>query len=222
VWSPDGKEIAYQVSENGGDSIRRRPLDGSRPEETIYKNAANLFSLPIDWSPDGKYLSVHMSDKRGVFSNWGLPLAGGPAFRPAATAALTASEYEGRFSADGRWLTYFSYETGRPEVYVVPFPGAGPKTQVSTTGGWLARFSQSELFYVTLADRLMVAEIGTKPSFSVESVRPLFQLDFPNSNFSDPLFDVSPDGQRFAVLTADRTKSASITLLTNWPAELRK
>jgi eukaryotic-like serine/threonine-protein kinase len=222
VWSPDGKEIAYQVSENGGDSIRRRPLDGSRPEDVIYKNDANLFSLPIDWSRDGKYLSVHMSDKRGVFSNWGLPLAGGPAFRPAATSSLTASEYEGRFSADGRWLTYFSYETGRPEAYVVPFPGAGAKTQVSTTGGWLARFSRSELFYVTLANRLMVAEIGTKPSFSVESVRPLFQLDFPNSNFSDPLFDVSPDGQRFAVLTADRTKSASITLLTNWPAELRK
>jgi hypothetical protein len=36
------------------------------------------------------------------------------------------------------------------------------------------------------------------------------------------MYDVSPDGQRFAVLTADRTKSASITLLTNWPAELKK
>jgi hypothetical protein len=56
----------------------------------------------------------------------------------------------------------------------------------------------------------------------VESVRPLFQLDFPNLASSDPLYDVSPDGQRFAVLTADRTKSTSITLLTNWPAELKK
>jgi len=56
------------------------------------------------------------------------------------------SEYEGRFSDDGRWLTYFSYETGRPEVYVVPFRGEGSKPQVSTTGGWLARFSRNELF----------------------------------------------------------------------------
>jgi hypothetical protein len=57
----------------------------------------------------------------------------------------------------------------------------------------------------------------------VESVWPLFQLDFPNLASSDPLYDVSPDGQRFAVLTADRTKSTSyITLLTNWPAELKK
>jgi hypothetical protein len=39
---------------------------------------------------------------------------------------------------------------------------------------------------------------------------------------SNPLYDVSPDGQRFAVLTADRAKSSSITLLTTWPAELKK
>ncbi len=37
-----------------------------------------------------------------------------------------------------------------------------------------------------------------------------------------PMYDVSPDGQHFAVLTADRAKSTSITLLTNWPAELKK
>jgi hypothetical protein len=165
---------------------------------------------------------MHVSDKKGLFTNWTLPVGGGQAFRPAATAGLTESEFEGRFSADGRWLTYFAYETGRPEVYVVPFPGAGAKTQVSNTGGWLARFRGNELFYVTLANRLMVAQIHTQPSFGVDSIKPLFQLDFPNAASSDPMYDVSPDGQHFAVLTADRAKSASITLLTNWPAELKK
>ncbi|HXN98139.1 MAG TPA: protein kinase [Candidatus Acidoferrales bacterium] len=222
IWSPNGKEIAYQATENGKDSIRRRPLDGSRPEDTLYKNEANLFSLPIDWTPDGKYISMHVSNKQGIFTNWSLPVAGGQAFRPAATANLTESEFEGRFSSDGRWLCYFAYESGRPEVYVVPFPGAGAKTQVSTTGGWLARFSRNELFYVTLANRLMVAQFHTQPSFGVDSVRPLFQMDFPNVVGSNPMFDVSQDGQHFAVLTADRAKSASITLLTNWPAELKK
>jgi Tol biopolymer transport system component len=154
VWSPDGKELAYVVVDNGTRygtwSIRRR-LDGSRPEETLYSNEAYPLLLPIDWSRDGKYLSMHLSTKEGVYSNWSLPLGGGAAFRPAATAGLKASEYEGRFSPDGRWLTYFAYETGRPEVYVVPFPGAGSKSQVSTTGGWLPRFGGKELFYVTIA-----------------------------------------------------------------------
>ncbi|MGH9775949.1 MAG: protein kinase domain-containing protein [Candidatus Acidiferrales bacterium] len=223
VWSPDGKEIAYEVFENGKYSIRRRPLDSQLSEETLYANDAYVRYLPIDWSPDGKYLSMHAVSKDGSYSNWSLPLtAGRHAFRPPATAALTVSEYEGRFSADGRWLCYFAYETGRPEVYVVPFPGAGSKSQVSTTGGWLARFSRDELFYVTMGNRLMAAQIHTEPNFRVDSIRPLFQLDFPNLTSSAPLYDVSPDGQRFAVLTADRTKSTSITLLTNWPLELKK
>jgi serine/threonine protein kinase len=223
AWSPDGKEMAYMVIENGKFSVRRRPLDGHHPEETIYTNDAYTYCIPIDWSLDGKYLSMHLSTKEEAFSNWSLPLAGGKAFRPAATAGLKASEYEGRFSFDSHWLTYFSYETGRPEVYVVPFPGEGSKSQVSTTGGWLARFSRNELFYVTMGNRLMVAQIHTTPTFAVDSIRPLLQLDFPNpADRTSPLYDVSPDGQRFAVLTADRTKSTSISLLTNWPAELKK
>jgi hypothetical protein len=211
------------VMDHGKFSIRRRPLDGSRPEETVYSNDAFTYIIPIDWSPDGKYLSVHTSTKEEFFSNWTVPLDGGKAFRPAATAGLKASEYEGRFSFDNHWLTYFSYETGRPEVYVVPFPGEGSKSQISTTGGWLARFSRNELFYVTMGNRLMAAQFHLSPTFGVDSIHPMFQLDFPNPpDRTSPLYDVSPDGQRFAVLTADRTKTSSITLLTNWPAELKK
>jgi len=229
TWSPDGKELAYTffnawyVQGGGKWSVRRRPLDGSHPEESIYTNDADEFGLPIDWSRDGRFLSMHLSTKQGFYSNWSLPLAGGAAFRPPATAGLTASEYEGKFSPDGRWITFFSYETGRPEVYVVPFPGPGPKSQVSTTGGWLARFGGKELFYVNMGNRLMAAQIHTQPAFGVDSIHPMFQLDFPNlPDRTEPLYDVSSDGQRFAVLTVDRSKTTTITLVTNWPSELKK
>jgi serine/threonine protein kinase len=58
VWSPDGKQIAYGVTENGKTSIRRRSLDGSQPEEVLYQNDAYIAGSPVDWSPDGKYLSI--------------------------------------------------------------------------------------------------------------------------------------------------------------------
>jgi hypothetical protein len=77
-----------------------------------------------------------------------------------------------------------------------------------------------EFYFVTMGNRLMQAQTANQPNFHINSVRALFQFDFPN--FPSPLWDVSADGQRFAVLTADHTKSASITLLTNWPAELGK
>jgi hypothetical protein len=141
-------------------------------------------------------------------------------FRPPATSQMTVSEYDGRFSSDGHWLANFSYESGRPEVYVVPV-AAGGKTQVSTTGGWNTIFSRNdELFFVTMGDRLMVAHTVTQPSFRVTSIEPLFQLDLPN--FVGISYDVSRDAKQFVVQTTDHTKSTSITLATNWPAELKK
>lgn len=105
---------------------------------------------------------------------------------------------------------------------MVPFPGSGAKSQISTTGGWLARFSRGEIFYATLGNDLMASTIYTGTGFHAEPVHRLFHLDFPNVISSFPLYDVSPDGQRFAVLSVDRTRSSSISLVTNWPAQLKK
>jgi hypothetical protein len=65
----------------------------------------------------------------------------------------------------------------------------------------------------------MAAKLSKQSNFHIDSVTPLFQLDLPN--FTDPSYDVTADGQRFVVITADRTKSSSISLLTNWPAGLK-
>jgi hypothetical protein len=103
---------------------------------------------------------------------------------------------------------------------VVPFQANGVKYQASTTGGWVSRFAGNEFFFVTMGNRLMAARVVTQPNFHLEDLHPLFQLDLPN--FTDPIFDVTRDGQRFVVLTADRAKTSSITLLTNWTAALKK
>ena len=36
-------------------------------------------------------------------------------------------EWYGAFLPDGRWVTYISSESHRPEIYVAPFPGPGGK-----------------------------------------------------------------------------------------------
>lgn len=175
----------------------------------------------VDWSPDSRYLSYDVFNvKERREENWILPLVGDK--KPFQVAHVDASQYDGNFSPDGRWFAYFSYESGRPEVYVVPFPGPGGKYQISHTGGWLVRWAKAgKLFYSTMGNRLMEADLALgSTSLQVKSIHPLFEMNLPNR--TAPLFDVTPDGEKFVVVTSDRPESSSITLVTNWTALLRK
>jgi hypothetical protein len=220
VWSPDGKYIAYGTATGENRALFRKPADGSGEAE-------NLFTLPefrpvaVDWSPDGRSLSYDVyNSKEGREENWVLPLVGDK--KPFQVAHVDASQYDGNFSPDGRWFAYFSYESGRPEVYVVPFPGPGGKYQISHTGGWLVRWAKAgKLFYSTLGNRLMEADLALgSTSLQVKSIHPLFEMNLPNT--AAPLFDVTPDGEKFVAVTSDRPESSSITLVTNWTALLKK
>jgi len=127
------------------------------------------------------------------------------------------------FSPDGRWVVYFSNESGKYEVYVVPFPEISGKWQISTSGGTYARWSHNgaELFYVAPDNKLMAAAVNGKgASFETGAVKPLFEVQAARATFS---YDVSADGQRFLINTApDHTESAPITVVLNWAAGLKK
>jgi serine/threonine protein kinase len=223
AWSPDGKYIAYSCTADGKPAVCRKPADGSGAEEVIFTFAGDV-SVPDagDWSPDGRYLSLdgyNPHDSRPEV--WALPLFGDrKLFQPAPS---TAYEYGGQFSPDGHWLSYFSYETGRPEVYVVPFPGPGGKYQISQGGGWLDRWDKkNHLYFLTLGNRLMQADLDeSEKSLRVKAIEPLFQVNV-QSFHRAPIFDVTPDGSRFIVISAaDPTASNSITVLLNWQTALK-
>jgi len=222
VWSRDGKYIAYGANAGENRAVFRKPADGSGEAENLFTPEPYYRSVVVvDWSPDGRYLSCDQyNTKEGHEENWILPLTGDK--KPFQVAHVDASQYDGNFSPDGRWLAYFSYESGRPEVYVVPFPGPGGKYQISHTGGWLVRWaSGGRLFYSTMGNRLIEADLVlSTTSLQVKSIHPLFEMNPPN--VAMPLFDVTPDGEKFVVVTSDRPESSSITLVTNWTALLRK
>ena len=113
AWSPDGERLLTRFGDGR--------LDGRTAEEILYKDDRYIGANVLDWSPDGKYLSIDLTTKEGTYSNWILPLEGDrKPFRPPAMSRASSSIFDGLFSPDGRWIAYFSYETGRPEVYVVP------------------------------------------------------------------------------------------------------
>ncbi len=222
VWSPDGKYIAYGAKSDGKVRIVRKRSDGSGAEETLLAPGPEILSaLVVDWSPDGRYLSYDtFSVDKGSRANWSLPLFGDK--KPFQPAPVAGNQYDGNFSPDGRWLAYFSDETGQPEVYVVPFPGPGGKYQISHGGGWVVRWDKKgDLFFLSTGNQLMKAELNLgAQSLQVKSLRPLAQMNLLDT--AAPLFDVTADGQRVLAVTPARAESSSISLLLNWPALLNR
>jgi dipeptidyl aminopeptidase/acylaminoacyl peptidase len=101
---------------------------------------------PLGWSPDGRKLLFRQIGATTGQDVW-VYSADDRASMP--ILQTTANELSAAFSPDGRWVAYVSDESGRVEVYVPPFPGPGPRTQVSVDGGTAPVWSRGggELFF---------------------------------------------------------------------------
>ena len=133
-----------------------------------------------------------------------------------------AAERDTVFSPDGQWIAYMSGESGRPEVYVRPFPTGGGRWQISTAGGGGPRWSRDgrELFYLAAGGSLMAVPVTAGASFEKGTPRELFRVGVRRTNI--PQYDAFPDGKTF-VLNAVVTEKAStpLTLVQNWTAAVR-
>jgi eukaryotic-like serine/threonine-protein kinase len=221
VWSPDGKYIAYTCQPDGKPGICRKLANGSGTEDKVFTFGSGISEpLVVDWSPDGRYLSLNEKVTKALRTETViLPLFGDG--KPFQVASVRTQQYGGAFSPDGHWLAYFSYESGRPEVYVVPFPGPGGKFQISQNGGWNEKWDKKgHLYFLSIGNRLMEADMTTSGgSVLLKAIQPLFQLSLPS--FADPIVDVSADGSRFLVITSsDPNASRSIGLLLDWQGKL--
>src|ERR1035438_10280843 len=215
VWSPDGSRIAFAVLEG---KIRRgiyqKHSNGAGGEELLLADSDKSI-WPTSWSRDGRFLLYSREAARQEDSDiWVLPMAGDRRSRPFVQVRERA--YDGEFSPDGRWMAYTSEESGRGEVYVVPFrassllttgpgpasAGAGGRWQVSASGGRSPRWRRDgkEIFYLSQANQIMAAEVEEKGnSMIVRAARALFRCTPVPSLPSSAPYDVSPDGQKFVI-----------------------
>jgi len=214
VWSPDGKWVAYECDTKEGQSIMRRPSTGG-PEETLLPSSDQVY--PQDWSSDGKYL-LYVKGARGAHEEiWVLPVAGDR--KPLQLVPSGAyMSLAAQFSPDMHWVSYASNESGRQEVYVVPFRGGGGKWEVSTSGGMLPQWRNDgkELFYLGLNGTLMAVSVATEGGqLKLGTPQPLFRTNTTS-------YDVAPGGKKFLLDLVGDQGSRPITLVTNWTADLKK
>jgi serine/threonine-protein kinase len=174
---------------------------------------------PTAWSPDARILIFQDDDPINRFDIWMLPLGASP--KP--LIATRDDEQNARISPDGRWIAYQSTESGRREVYVRSFPNVNEKKwAVSTGGGHSPNWSPDgrELFYANETAIIAVSVQTQNGTFAAGKPQLLF--DGPFDATQDPNFDVSPDGQHFVMVEADRDAMPNrLQVVLNWTEELK-
>jgi len=215
-WMPDGKRVLFYSTRGGAAAIWAQPADGSGPAERL--GAPGGVAGVI--SPDSRFLLYGVTSTQNKRDLWVMPLEGDRTPRPFLVTPF--NELTARVAPDGKWVAYASDESGRLEVYIRPFPGPGPPTQVSTRGGEQPVWARDgkRLFYVN-ASRLMVASLVLGPTLTVGARDSLFEIG--PSLYMEPhaRYDVAPDGHQFLVVKRNEDQS-EITVALNWIEEVRR
>jgi Tol biopolymer transport system component len=231
VWSGDGTRVIYAGVERGA-GIYSKPPSGLGSSELVEQVALGgptsmgMRAVPNGISPDGKFL-VYMNFVNGTTPRlWVHPFGPGkPEAKDYALLGTNFAEAHAQFSHDGHWLAYMSNETGRQEIYVVPFPILSSKLQISTSGGIQPRWRRDgkEIYYIAPDGKMMAVTVGSSGnSLKPDTPKTLFQTRIVSTASGYHQYDVTAAGQKFLINSNVDRDPEPITLYANWTVGLKK
>ena len=195
-WTPDGGHLAYTSgsSSHGGVTLNRISADGSGRLDTLLVRRRAGFA---QFTPDGRTMIFMEVDAVGHADISIAQLEDVAAARPLIHTAFNVNGPS--LSPDGKWLAYASDETGRYEVYVRGLGTEKGRQRISTNGGTEPRWTRGgrELFYRN-GDSLFVVPVQI--GGALRTGMPRFAFVMPIARLLGGAYDVSPDGERIAVV----------------------
>jgi len=219
IWSPDGSRIAYSSTPG----LAQKASNGVGEAELLTEGPR----FPSCWSPDGRFILFLYRGVKTRMDIWALPTFGDKKEFPVLNSQF--NEQTPSLSPNGRWLAYYSDETGNGEIYVQSFSADGKlgsdKKVISTNGGVYPVWGHDgkELFFIGGDRQMMAAKVKTDDKeFEFEPPKALFKTRMLAwvGNFHE--FDVSPDGQRFLIGSLiGESKAPPPTFIWNWPSLLK-
>jgi serine/threonine protein kinase/Tol biopolymer transport system component len=232
LWSPDGKRIFFLSFRDGMAGIYSKAANGTG-EVTKHCFVPDHHLFPWSWSADGKTMVItEMSIDATKIDIGTLSMEDNGERK-----LILKEEYlEGhpQISPDGRWMAYWSTETGQYGIFVRPFPEVNQgKWQVSTVPGESPRWSPDgrEIFYISqTGDAVMAVSVETEPTFSAGKPRELFRGTFVAGYQESPPYDIHPDGKRFLMIKPSQLQGGEsaekrprkINIVLNWDEELKQ
>ena len=217
IWGRGGDRITFW---SDFETIQSKMVGADAADE-LHRSLHPTF--PASWTPGGEdlvFTEVHTETRWDI---WVLPEEG----EAKPLIATQFNEASPQFSPDGSWLAYVSNESGRYEVYVQAYPGAGEKTTVSTDGGFEPEWSPDgrELFY-RKGKRMMGVSIQTTPVFRSSRPRELFEgpyLSGADTAAIATTYDVAADGEHFLMIEGGEEEGGNqLHLVLNWFDELKR
>jgi Tol biopolymer transport system component len=215
VWHPREPRLAFMHLDDW--SIRSVNADAGE-DAAIMAGGDHGASFVPNWPPDGRFLLFSRFSPDTQDDIWMLPAG---ATTPVPVIRGPAKESGGSLSPDGRYITYWSDESGAYEILVREFPSGQGRQQVSVGGGTSSYWSPKgdEIFYVH-EQQLMSARVRTGPALQIDAPRPLFRLERTTGGF-DPSFDTL-DGRRFVVVRTLKPAQSTVVVVQNWFEEFRR
>jgi len=221
AWTPDGLSVTFISNRGGNRDLYAKRADGVGSAEPVLDLAVDVDEGL--WSPHGDWLVYRtgtVPPERDIFA-W----RSGPDSATISVVADSAVDVVApALSPDGRWLAYVSDETGRQEVWVVPFPDVeAGRWQVSVRGGTEPLWAHSgrELFYKSQGS-LMVVGVQTDPTFATLEVRELFSTRGYFPFIVHRSYDVAADDQRFVMIRSSAAGVNRLVVVENFFEELKR
>jgi len=213
-WSADDRFIYFTSLRQGRGDIFRKSSAGAGTDELVLADPETSFISGL--SADGRTAAMNTNNV-AARTNWDISILdlATKSVRPFLVTPF--SELTPSLTADGRWMAYFSNESGQNEIYVQSLSGDGGKWQISSAGGTRPRWTRGddELVFQGLDDKLMVVDVKRSPEFTASVPRQLIDPKLRQLNGFQ--FAVSPDGSRILVnRPIDQPVSPPVTLVQNW------
>ncbi len=218
VWSADSQRVFYSGRVQGKFGLYAVPADASTKPTLVL--ATDGLTKPTSVTPDGTTLLFSGANGTQGIQNYQVAITADGTGKPRPLHDAIGNEQGAQVSPDGHWVAYISSESGAEEVYVLPFPGPGPKKLVSLAGGNSVRWTRDgrELLYWANIpqSRLMAVDVTTSPTFSAGQPHELFRQP------STTTWDVTTDRNRLLVELSSRQNGSVLNLVTNWFDELTR
>jgi serine/threonine protein kinase/Tol biopolymer transport system component len=220
VWSPDGLRVVYSSLRDGAyDLYIKETKPGGADARLLHTDGMKAAQ---SWSPNGEVILFNAIDPTTRLNLWAIDTR--PGATPRIFAGGEADQCCGRFSPDGKWVAYVSNQSGRPEVFVVPFAGGAEPIRVSKDGGgepdWNA--DGDELYFLSPENRLMSVRVtATTGTFKAAAPVPLFPINGRTKPAVQMILtgdrNYAPLGDRFLVTEKEiDPRAGTINVVLNW------